>query len=246
MSDSPSGTPRLTRRPEWTALEDHRKDAPQPGLRELFAADPGRGARRARQDGRLRGPGALRRVDRPHRQADPQRRQHRHRRLRPRPGDGLRGAAAVHRPGADVPVRVERGRLRPPRGGARPGPGGDAVHRGVQDLHHDRDGHQRHVRALLAAGGAGGRRKGGGEALRRPVDQRGEGRRVRHRRRQHVRVLGLGRRPLLVRLRDRPVPDDRDRPPRRPVARGAALQPLPVQVHRLPPAARHGVQRQVG
>ncbi|GAA4941037.1 hypothetical protein GCM10023238_03440 [Streptomyces heliomycini] len=40
----------------------------------------------------------LRRVDRPHRQARPQRRQHRHRRLRPRPGDGVRGAARLHRP----------------------------------------------------------------------------------------------------------------------------------------------------
>ncbi|WP_105971231.1 glucose-6-phosphate isomerase [Streptomyces geranii] len=42
MSDSP----RLTQRPEWTALEDHRSDAlPQPQLRELFAADPGRAER---------------------------------------------------------------------------------------------------------------------------------------------------------------------------------------------------------
>ncbi|UIX29642.1 glucose-6-phosphate isomerase [Streptomyces sp. GQFP] len=42
MSDSP----RLSRRPEWTALEDHRSDAlPQPQLRELFAADPGRAER---------------------------------------------------------------------------------------------------------------------------------------------------------------------------------------------------------
>ena len=39
--------------------------------------------------------GPLRRVARPHRQADPQRRQRRHRRLRPRPGDGLRGARAT-------------------------------------------------------------------------------------------------------------------------------------------------------
>ncbi len=39
--------------------------------------------------------GALGRVDRPHRQADPQRRQHRHRRLGPGPGDGLRGAAPL-------------------------------------------------------------------------------------------------------------------------------------------------------
>ncbi|WP_369031774.1 MULTISPECIES: glucose-6-phosphate isomerase [Streptomyces] len=45
MSDS-SDSPRLTRRPEWTALEDHRSDAlPQPQLRELFAADPGRAER---------------------------------------------------------------------------------------------------------------------------------------------------------------------------------------------------------
>ncbi|MFJ4081984.1 glucose-6-phosphate isomerase [Streptomyces iakyrus] len=54
MSDSPSGTPRLTRRPEWTALEDHRKNAPQPGLRELFAADPGRAERYVVHVGDLR------------------------------------------------------------------------------------------------------------------------------------------------------------------------------------------------
>ena len=38
------------------------------------------------------------------------------------------------------------------------------------------------------------------------------GLRLRHRHGQHVRVLGLGRRPLLLRLGDRPVADDRDRP----------------------------------
>ncbi|MEU3932648.1 glucose-6-phosphate isomerase, partial [Streptomyces sp. NPDC029044] len=55
MSDSPNGTPRLTRRPEWTALEDHRKDAlPQPDLRELFAADPGRAERYVVHVGDLR------------------------------------------------------------------------------------------------------------------------------------------------------------------------------------------------
>ncbi|GAA2761505.1 glucose-6-phosphate isomerase [Streptomyces paradoxus] len=55
MSDSPSDTPRLTRRPEWTALEDHRKDAlPQPDLRELFAADPGRAERYVVHVGDLR------------------------------------------------------------------------------------------------------------------------------------------------------------------------------------------------
>ena len=50
---------------------------------------PGR-ARGAAQDGRLLGAGPLRRVDRPHRQARAQRRQHRHRRLRPRPAHGVR------------------------------------------------------------------------------------------------------------------------------------------------------------
>ncbi|MFJ3800783.1 glucose-6-phosphate isomerase [Streptomyces sp. NPDC090088] len=37
-------TPELTRRPEWTALEDHRA-AGRPVLRELFAADPARAER---------------------------------------------------------------------------------------------------------------------------------------------------------------------------------------------------------
>ncbi|EFE65873.1 glucose-6-phosphate isomerase 1 [Streptomyces viridosporus ATCC 14672] len=38
--------PELTRRPQWTALEDHRTDTlPQPDLRELFAADPSRAER---------------------------------------------------------------------------------------------------------------------------------------------------------------------------------------------------------
>ncbi|MEU3793679.1 glucose-6-phosphate isomerase, partial [Streptomyces fructofermentans] len=37
---------RLDRRPEWTALADHRAEAIlRPRLRELFAADPGRAGR---------------------------------------------------------------------------------------------------------------------------------------------------------------------------------------------------------
>ncbi|MFE1327881.1 glucose-6-phosphate isomerase [Streptomyces sp. NPDC058741] len=51
MSDSP----RLTRRPEWAALEDHRADAlPRPTLRELFATDPGRAERHVVRVGDLR------------------------------------------------------------------------------------------------------------------------------------------------------------------------------------------------
>ncbi|MFE1435552.1 glucose-6-phosphate isomerase [Streptomyces griseoaurantiacus] len=43
-STTPSGRhPWLTRRPEWTALEDHRAQGiPRPGLRELFETDPDR------------------------------------------------------------------------------------------------------------------------------------------------------------------------------------------------------------
>ncbi len=65
------------------------------------------------------------------------------------------------------------------------------------------------ARAWLVAGSAA--TSGGGEALRRGLDERGEGGRVRHRRREHVRVLGLGRRPLLDVVGDRPVVDARDR-----------------------------------
>ncbi|MFE0251004.1 glucose-6-phosphate isomerase [Streptomyces sp. NPDC059010] len=50
-----SDTPRLTRRPEWTALEDHRADAlHRPRLRELFAADPSRAQRYVVRVGDLR------------------------------------------------------------------------------------------------------------------------------------------------------------------------------------------------
>ncbi|MFF9407600.1 glucose-6-phosphate isomerase [Streptomyces anandii] len=48
-----SDTPQLTRRPEWTALEDHRAQW-QPHLRELFADDPSRAERYTVRVGDLR------------------------------------------------------------------------------------------------------------------------------------------------------------------------------------------------
>ena len=111
---------------------------------------PGR-ARGARQDGRLRQPRPQRRVEGPHRQAHPERGQHRHRRLGPRARDGLRGAPPLQRSLADVPVRVERRRHRPRRGDARPRPGGDALHRVVEDVHDAGDDDQRAERARLVA-----------------------------------------------------------------------------------------------
>ena len=70
----------------------------------------------------------------------------------------------------DLPLRVERGRHRLRRGHARSRPGGDAVHRLVQDLHHAGDDDQRPHRARLGAGGAR-RRAGDRQALRRRLDQ---------------------------------------------------------------------------
>ena len=56
---------------------------------------------------RVRRPGPQRRLDRRHRRADPHGRQHRHRRLRPRAGDGLRGAGAVPAGRPGVPVHLQ-------------------------------------------------------------------------------------------------------------------------------------------
>ncbi len=152
-------------------------------------------------------------VDRPHRQARPQRRQHRHRRLRPRPAHGVRRARATTRQ-RDMTFRFVSNV-----------DGTDfweATHDLdpaetlfvdlVEDLHHARDAHQRAQRARVEPGRSRRRRVRRRQALRRGVDQRGRGGEVRDRHRQHVRVLGLGRRPLLVRLRHRAVADGRDRP----------------------------------
>ncbi len=125
---------------------------------------------------RLLGPGPLRCVDGTHREADPQRRQHRDRRQRPRPAHGLRGAEGLQRAVDDVPVRLERRRQRLLRGDAGPRSGGDAVHHRVEDVHHARDDDQRAHRPRLVTGRRSGRR-GRREALRRGLDQRRRGRR---------------------------------------------------------------------
>ena len=112
----------------------------------------GRGAPgpcRARQDDRVRQPGAERRLDGPHGPADQEHRQHRHRRLRPGAGDGLRGAQALQRPRPDLPVRLQRRRHRLRRGHPRPRPGRDAVHRLVEDVHDPGDDDQRPHRTRL-------------------------------------------------------------------------------------------------
>ena len=119
-------------------------------------------------------------------------------------------SAPLLRPRHDLPLRLQRGRRLLRRGDARSRRSGDAVHHLVQDLHHARDHDQRGDRARL--GGRQARLGGcGGEAFRRRVHQHRGRREVRHRHRQHVRVLGLGRRPLFDGLGDRPVDHDRHR-----------------------------------
>ena len=126
----------------------------------------------------------------------------------------------------------------------RPRPGDDAVHRLVQDLHHPGDADERPRRAAVAGRGAGRRRVGRREALRRGLDERRGGAQVRHRRGEHVRLLGLGRRALLARLGDRALAHGRDRPgPVRPVPRRHARdgQPLPQRAAGGEPAGIAGL-----
>ena len=229
-------------------------------------------------------------VDRPHRQARPQRRQHRHRWLRPRPAHGLRRARATS-PQRDMTFRFVS----------------NVDGTDFWEATHDLDPAETlfvvssktfttletltNARTRTRRGSLAG--LGGDEsavakhfvAVSTNADGGGE---VRHRHRQHVRVLGLGRRPLLVRLRHRPVADDRDRPravrarcspasaaidehfrtapfEREPARCCSAcigiwyddffgaetqavlpVQPVPRPLPRVPAAARHGEQRQVG
>ena len=115
------------------------------------------------------------------------------------------------RQGHDVPLRVERGLDRLRGGHPRPRRGRDALHHLVQDVRDAGDADQREVGPRLGRRRAG-RRGRRGQALRRRVHERGAGGGVRDRHRQHVRVLGLGRRPLLDGLGHRAVDDDRHRP----------------------------------
>ncbi|MEZ5295233.1 MAG: hypothetical protein R2697_02850 [Ilumatobacteraceae bacterium] len=88
-------------------------------------------------------------------------------------------------------------------------PSSTLSHRRLEDVRHHRDPHQRAYGAGLAGRRVGRRR--GCRPFRRRLDQRRAGGRVRDRHGEHVRVLGLGGRPLLGRLGDRSLADDPDR-----------------------------------
>ena len=181
---------------------------------------------------------------------DPQRRQHRHRRLRSRPGDGLRGAA---RTTADrdlrLPVRLERRRHRLRRGHARPRPAETLFIVSSKTFTTLETMTNAHTARAWSLGGARRRRAAIAKHFVAVSTNAEEVARVRHRHREHVRVLGLGRRPLLDGLRHRPVDDDRDRPGR--VPRDARRLPrdgraLPHGAVRAEPAGAHGPARASG
>ena len=88
-----------------------------------------------------------------------ERRQHRHRRLRPRTGDGLRGTEALQRSGHDVSLRFERRRNRLRGSGPRSRSRGNAVHRLFENIHDARDDDQRPHRSRLVARCFRGRRQ---------------------------------------------------------------------------------------
>mmetsp|Transcript_8448 Transcript_8448/g.28102 ORF Transcript_8448/g.28102 Transcript_8448/m.28102 type:complete len:400 (-) Transcript_8448:89-1288(-) len=248
----------------------------------------GRGARVRRG---LSSPGAFGRVEGAHRQAHHGRGQPGHRRERPRAGDGDGGAKAVLEARPQGALCLKRGRHAHRRGHEGARRGDDALPDRVQDLHDAGDDDQRQLGQVLAAGRARGRQGRHREALRGALHQRQGGEGVRHRRtKQHVWLLGLGGRSVLVLVGDRNFDRPLDRlgelrrlprggardgqalprgglltreglqePAdgagrarrlvrqllRRGVVCDLAVRPVHAPLRRLPPAGRHGVQRQV-
>ena len=162
----------------------------------------------------------------PHRPADHRRRQHRHRRLRPRPADGLRRRCS---PISDRTC----GRISSPTSTAPHlaetldglDPATHAVHRRLQDLHHPGDDDQRRARRAPGCCEQLGRRAAVARHFVAVSTNADGGRGVRHRPGQHVRVLGLGRRPLLAVVGDRPA----DRARGRHRALRASCSPAPTR-----------------
>ena len=224
-SSAPCCTPRCARR----AARERRRRRPRRRARR---------ARGARPDGRVRRSGARRRVARRHRRADPHRRQHRHRRQRPRPGDGVPGHAT--RSGSPTCRAASSATSTAPTSPAtsptsiRPRRCSSSARRRSPPSRRSPTPPRR-ARWLTAALGD--------DAVAKhfvAVSTNAErGRRVRHRHREHVRLLGLGRRPLLGRLGDRPVADDRHRPERLP----RVPRRLPHDRRALPHGAARGATR---
>ena len=125
----------------------------------------------------------------------------------------------------DVPVRLQRRLHRLRRGDQGPGRRRDAVHHLVQDLRHAGDADQRAPRPATGWSAQLGDEAAVARHFVAVSTNAEQVARVRHRHREHVRVLGLGRRPVLDGLGDRPVHHAGDRPG--PVRRAAGRLPRP-------------------
>ena len=207
--------PRRARQPDRGPAGPPRRaaDAARPLAGRRRRGRRPRGARRARPDGRARRRDPLRRVARPHGRADPRRGQHRHRRLAT---SGRRWRTRRSAPTATGARRSASSRTSTPR---------DLVE-SLRDLEPattlvivssktfttvETMTNARDLRQWLLDG-LGGDESRDRQARRRGVDEPRGGRGVRDRSRQRVRLLGLGRRPVLDGLGDRAFDDDRGRP----------------------------------
>ena len=126
-------------------------------------------------------------------------------------------------PRPDLPIRLQRRRDGLRRGHARPRPRGDAVHRLVEDVHDARDDDQRAHRARRGRWPRCGDEAAVAKHFVAVSTNAEEVAEFGIDTDEHVRVLGLGRRPLLDGLGDRPLDDDRHR-----------ARPLPRDARRLP------------
>ena len=170
-----------------TALRAHRR------RRAVPAASP----RRESEDGRVRRQGPRRLVDRLHRQAHPPRGEHRHRRLGSRSEDGRARAASSGVAGTRYALRLQRRWRRSVQRAANHRRGRDARDHRVEDVHDARNDDQRPLDArLVHQARLPGRRAV--EALRRRVGESGGSGQVRHRERERLRDVGLGRRALFA------------------------------------------------
>ena len=146
-------------------------------------------------------------VARAHRPADPCRGQRRHRRLGSRSCDGLRGPSPLQPARPRVPLRLQRGRHRLRRGDPRPRSGGDPVRRLVEDVHDARDDDQRAHRASAGSSTALGDEAAVARHFVAVSTNLDEVAAFGIDPANIVRLLGLGRRPLLDGLGDRAVDD---------------------------------------
>ena len=150
------------------------------------------------------------------RQADRRGRQHRDRWLGPRPPHGHRrpGRLRVAEPNQPLRANVDPVDLYSP---SDPVPRDDPLRHQLQDLHHRRETDQRRSGPGTGLAAAGLGSVAGDDAVAKHFGwavstnaTRGGG--VGNRHRQHARVLGLGRRPILRPLGHRLLPHGGDRP----------------------------------